>query len=249
MVEMTAYTPGTPSWVDVSTPNIEATKAFYGELFGWEATSYPEMGGYTRFSADGKRVAGAMPTMSPEQPIAWSTYISTDDADAIARSVQEHGGQVVVPPMDVESLGRMAAFIDPTGAFFGVWQPGEFIGAERVNEPGSLVWNELDTRDVDAAKSFYTKVFPWTVEGSTEWMWQLDGRPIGGGMAINESFPPDVPSNWLAYFAVTDHDATVAQVQALGGSVKMSGMNTPFGPIAVVADPHGAVFGIIQTTQ
>ncbi len=254
MVEMTEYTPGTPSWVDLSTPDMEATKAFYGGLFGWEAMSHPEMGGYTNFMVNGKKVCGAAPIMSPDQHPAWSTYISVADADATAQAVRDNGGQVVFPPMDVMELGRMAIFSDPTGASFGVWQPGEHKGAQIVNEPGSVGWNELDTRDMDAAKAFYTKVFPWTAKTNGEGVdtyteWQLDGRSIGGGMVIGGAIPSDVPPNWLTYFVVADSDATVAKVKELGGTVRMSGMDTDEGRIAVVADPHGAVFATIQLKQ
>jgi predicted enzyme related to lactoylglutathione lyase len=250
MVEMTEYTPGTPSWVDVSTPDMEATKAFYGGLFGWGAMSYPEMGGYTNFSVNGKLVCGAAPTMSPDQPPAWSTYICVADADATAQAVRDNGGQVAFPPMDVMELGRMAIFSDPTGASFGVWQPGEHKGAQIVYEPGAVGWNELDTRDMDVAKAFYTKVFPWTAktngEGADAYTeWQLDGRSIAGGMVIGGAIPLDVPPNWLTYFVVSDSDATAAKVKELGGTVRMSGMDTPYGRVAVVADPHGAVFAII----
>ena len=254
MVEMTDYAAGTPSWVDVSTPNMGATKAFYSGLFGWEATTYPEMGGYTNFTKGGKLVCGAAPTQSPDQHPAWGTYIAVDDADATTQAVRENGGQVAMPPMDVMNLGRMAIFQDPTGAFFGIWQAGQHKGAGVVNEPGSLVWNELDTRDMDAAKAFYTKVFPWTAktngEGAESYTeWQLDGRSIAGGMTINEMFPPDVPPNWLTYFAVADSDATVAKAKELGGSAIMPGMDTDQGRFAVLADPHGAVFAVIQMKQ
>lgn len=254
MVEMTDYASGTPSWVDVSTPNMEATKTFYSELFGWEATSYPEMGGYTNFTLRGKLVCGSAPTQSPDQHPAWGTYISVDNADATAQAVRENGGQVAMPPMNVSELGRMAIFQDPTGAFFGVWQPGQHKGAGIVNEPGSFVWNELNTRDMDAAKAFYTKVFPWTAKTNGEAAdayteWQLDGRSIAGGMVINESFPPNVPPNWLTYFAVADSDATVAKATDLGGTAIMPGMDTDQGRIAIIADPHGAVFGVIQMKQ
>src|SRR4051812_34112528 len=183
MVEMTDYAPGTPSWVDVSTTDIEAAKAFYGSLFGWESVSYPEMGGYTNFTLDGKLVCGGVPIQSPGQPPAWSTYVCVADADATARAVGENGGQGAYEPMDVADLGRMAVCIDPTGAFFGLWQPGTHKGAQVVNQPGSFCWNELDTRDIEGAKAFYTKVFPWTAKTSgsgeesyTEW--QLNGRSI-----------------------------------------------------------------------
>jgi predicted enzyme related to lactoylglutathione lyase len=254
VVKMTDYAAGTPSWVDVSTPNMEATKAFYNGLFGWEGTTYPEMGGYTNFTKGGKLVCGAAPTQSPDQHPAWGTYIAVDDADATAQAVQENGGQVAFPPMDVADLGRMALFQDPTGAFLGIWQAGKHKGAQVVNEPGSFVWNELNTRDMDAAKAFYTKVFPWTAKTSGEGAesyteWQLDGRSIAGGMVINESFPPNVPPNWLTYFAVTDSDTTVAKAKELGGTAIMPGMDTDQGRIAVLADPHGAVFAVIQMKQ
>ena len=254
MVEMNDYTPGTPSWVDVSTPDIAATKAFYGGLFGWEATSHPEMGGYTNFTTNGKLVCGAAPFMSPDQHPAWGMYICVSDTDATAQAARDNGGQVVFSPVDVMALGRMAICQDPTGAFFGLWQPGEHKGAQIVNEPGSFVWNELDTRDMEAAKAFYTKVFPWTAKtngegGDAYTEWQLDGRSIAGGMVINESFPPDVPPNWLTYFAVADSDATVAKAKELGGNVMMAGMETEQGRVAIIADPHGAVFATIQMKQ
>lgn len=254
MVEMTDYASGTPSWIDVSTPDMEGTKAFYSRLFGWEAMTYPEMGGYTNFTMNGKLVCGAVPIQSPDQHPAWGTYISVDDADATAQAVRENGGQVAMPPMDVAALGRMAICQDPTGAFFGLWQPGQHKGAQVVNEPGSFGWNELDTRDMDAAKAFYTKVFPWTAktdgEGANAYTeWQLDGRSIAGGMVMGEQFPADVPPNWLTYFVVADSDATVARAHELGGTAIMPGMDTDQGRIAVIADPQGAVFATIQMKQ
>jgi predicted enzyme related to lactoylglutathione lyase len=251
MAEMTDYTPGTPCWVDVSTPDMEATKAFYGALFGWDAVSYPEMGGYTNFTARGKLICGAVPFMSPDQHPAWSTYICVRDADTTAQAVQDGGGQVAFPPMDVADLGRMAICIDPTGAFFGLWQPGTHKGAQLVNEPGSLGWNELDTRDIEAAKAFYTRVFPWTAETNGEGEqayteWKVDGRSIAGGMQMGTQFPADVPPNWLTYFGVADCDAAVAKAQSLGGAVRMPAMDIVQGRFAVLSDPQGAVFAVIQ---
>ncbi|MCA1669074.1 MAG: VOC family protein [Thermomicrobia bacterium] len=256
MVEMTDYAPGTPSWVDVSTPDMEATKAFYGGLFGWETMTYPDMdlGGYTNFTLNGKLVCGAAPTMSPDQQPAWGTYICVADADATTQAIRHNGGQVVMEPMGVMGLGRMALFIDPTGAFFGIWQPGQHKGAQLVNEPGAFVWNELDTRDMDTAKTFYTKVFPWAAKTNGEGVnayteWQLGGRSIAGGMVINDQFPPNVPPNWLTYFAVGDCDAIVARAHELGGTVIMPGMDTEQGRFAVLSDSQGAVFAVIQSKE
>ncbi len=251
MVEMTEYAPGTPIWVDVSTPDMEATKAFYGGLFGWEGVTNEEMGGYTNFTLGGKMVCGGAPTMTPDQHPAWSTYVAVVDADATAKAVQASGGQVAMEPMSVMHLGRMAIFQDPTGAYFGIWQPGAHKGAQLANEPGSFSWNELQTRDIDAAKGFYTKVFPWTAEthGEGEFAyteWKVDGRSIAGGLQMGANFPAEVPPNWQTYFAVADCDATVTKVQELGGKVLMPGMDIDQGRFAVVSDPHGAVFAVIQ---
>jgi predicted enzyme related to lactoylglutathione lyase len=250
-MEMTTYAPGTPIWIDVSTPDMEGTKAFYGALFGWEGTTYPEMGGYTNFTLRGKLVAGGAPIMSPDQSPAWTTYIASADADATAQAVRANGGQVAFPPMDVADLGRMASFIDPTGAFFGVWQPGKHLGAELVNEPGAFIWNELDTRDIEAAKAFYTRAFPWTAQTNGEGAqayteWKVDGRSIAGAMQMGDQFPAEVPPNWLTYFAVADCDGTAAKVQELGGIVRMPGMDIDMGRFAVLSDPNGATFAVMQ---
>src|SRR5579862_9397053 len=118
------YPPGTPIWVDLGSPDLDGSKAFYGGLFGWEAdtTQDPNAGGYTMFTLGGKMIAGLGPQMGPVS--AWSTYVSTADADATAQKVREAGGQVIVEPMTVMEAGRMAVFTDPQGAFISAWQPG-----------------------------------------------------------------------------------------------------------------------------
>ena len=104
MSERTSYAPGTPCWVDLGTPDIEASEAFYGELFGWEIPELPNsarLGGYRRAKKNGKDVAGVAPLMQEGQPPAWSTYVSVADAAATLAAVGEAGGQVIVEPMDV----------------------------------------------------------------------------------------------------------------------------------------------------
>src|SRR5215210_6034585 len=124
-----SYPPGTPTWVDLTTPDVNAAARFYGELFGWEAEDLGQHAGhYHMFRKDGKMVAAATP-MDPNQHPAWATYIATDDANATAAKVREAGGQVVMEPFDVMDSGRMAVFQDPAGAFIAAWQPGTHKGA------------------------------------------------------------------------------------------------------------------------
>ncbi|HLZ29054.1 MAG TPA: VOC family protein [Chloroflexota bacterium] len=248
-----SYAPGTPLWIDLGTPDLPASISFYGQLFGWQGEDMGEsFGHYTMMSQDGKPVAAIAPLMSPQQPTAWSTYISTTNAAETAKKVTEAGGQVIAPPMQVADSGTMAVFLDPTGGAFGVWQSDKFNGAELVNTPNSLTWNELSTRDLPAAKAFYTKVFPWTAhsnpmpDGSEYVEWQIDGKSIGGAMAMNAQIPAQVPPHWLVYFAVANTDNTVKRAQELGAKLMMPAMDIPQGRFAVITDPQGATFAVIQ---
>lgn len=255
MSERTSYEPGIPCWVDLGTPDIDAAAAFYAGLFGWsipEAENAEQTGGYRQAMLRGKPVAGVMPLMQEGQPPAWSSYVSVEDADATAAKVREAGGTVMAEPMDVMDLGRMAIFADPTGAVFGIWQPGSFIGAELVNEANTLSWNELNTRDTAGAKEFYSAVFGWTYEDmevenvGTYTALQVDGNSVGGMLDITGRVPDEVPANWLTYFAVDDTDATVAKLKELGGSVNMEPIDIVAGRFAVLSDPFGAVFAVIK---
>lgn len=252
---MSTPAPGTPSWVDLGSPDLEASKRFYSELFGWTAdtSADPQAGGYTIFNKDGKAVAGAGPLFSEGQPTAWSTYIATDNADAVAARVEEAGGKVISPPFDVMQFGRMGVFTDPSGAFFSIWQAGEMPGAELFNAPGALCWNELMTRDPEGAKAFYASVFGWGVKDSpfgelTYTEWQVDGRTVAGmfPMVGPDAPPPEVPPHWVVYFAVDDCDATVAKTQELGGAVVLPPKDIPQGRFAMLTDPHGAAFSVIK---
>jgi predicted enzyme related to lactoylglutathione lyase len=252
---MPEYAPGVPLWVDVSSPDMDRTRAFYSGLFGWEAQVIPdpEAGGYTFFTLDGQSVGAAGPTTGPHQHPAWTTYVCSADADATARAVKEAGGEVVMEPMDVFDQGRMAVFRDPTGAHVSIWQPGQFAGAGRVNDPGSFCWNELYTRDMPAAREFYGKVFGWEVEesefsGGAYTVFKLDGRPIAGGLDMSTMLPEHVPPHWLVYFTVEDTEGTAARARELGATILAGPQPTPMGPMAVINDPVEAAFAIIQAS-
>ncbi len=254
---MPPYPPGTPSWVELNSPDIDASADFYRGLMGWDAAESgpPEQtGGYRLFQQDGKSVAGLMRHMQEDQPTAWMTYVNVADADETAAAVRAAGGTVLVEPMDVMDLGRMAFFLDPTGAAFGIWQPRAFGGAEIVNEPNSLCWNEVHTRDVDADREFYSRVFGWvpgrpSFEGAPEsyTVWQLEGKGVAGMMQLTDDlFPPQVPPQWTVCFAVADCDATLDRARELGATVTAGPMDMPIGRFAGLIDPQGAAFTIMQ---
>jgi len=258
MSERTSYTPGTPCWVDLTTPDVEAAASFYGELFGWEVPELPnsaEMGGYRRAKKDGRDVAGVFPLMQEGQPPAWGTHVSVTDAEATMDAVREAGGQVLVEPMEVADYGKMSVFVDPTGAVCGAWQPNTFAGAESVNEYGCFGWNELGTRDSAAAREFYGKVFGWdyaeeeSERAGTYTVWKVGDALVGGMLNIAGMLPDEIPAHWLVYFTVEDTDAALQKVEAGGGDVKFGPMETPIGRFAVVADQFGAVFAVMQPSE
>ncbi len=149
MAERKSYLAGTPSWVDLGTPDTQAAARFYGELFGWAAgfDPRPEAGGYGLFTLRDRRVAGIGPQMAPGPPY-WAVYVTVADINATAAKVIQHGGKLVAGPMEVFAAGHMAVAQDPVGTPISLWQPGDHIGAEIVNEPGAFTWNELATPDM-----------------------------------------------------------------------------------------------------
>jgi uncharacterized protein len=244
--------PGVPNWVDLGSPDLDASRRFYAQLFGWTPNISPDpsFGGYTTFSKDDKSVAGAGALANEGQVPAWSTYLATDNADAVAARVEENGGGTVAAPMDVGQEGRMAVFTDPAGAVFSVWQARDNPGAQLVNAPGALTWNELTTRDPAGAKRFYGAVFGWDAQdnpdGDTTYtMWTLGDQPIGGMMPMAGK-SPDLPPIWMVYFGVEDCDATAGTAASLGGEVVVAPADNAQGRFAVLNDPQGALFSIIK---
>jgi uncharacterized protein len=248
----TAWPDGTPCWIDIGVRDIEAAKAFYSTLFGWEFTGGdPEFGGYLNAAKAGRAVAGMGPLMNPEDSPGWTTYFATDDAAATAARIREAGGKVVVEPMEVGPMGTMVIALDPQGNPFGLWQSGMHTGARIHNEPGALAWNEAMVDDTAAAKRFYSTVFGFTFEQMSAEMagegmdyatFNTGANPLGGLGASD----PSMPKGWLTCFSVSSTDEAVATVEAKGGTVTMPPMDTPFGRFAIAKDPWGAPFEVMQ---
>jgi predicted enzyme related to lactoylglutathione lyase len=250
MGERTSHAPGTFSWADLSTSDAAGAKAFYTSLFGcdFEDNPIPDDGVYTMLLNGGKAVAALFDRPQEEQPPAWNSYVTVDRADEAAASAQEHGGMVVMEAFDVMDVGRMAVFQDPTGAFLSVWQPAQSIGAERVNEPGAMTLNQLNTKNPERAQPFYESVFGWRFESvsSDPPYWGIyNGDRLNGGMM---PLPEDAgaPSHWLVYFGSESVDDDAGRIAELGGQVIVDPMAVPGGRILVAMDPQGAIFGLLS---
>jgi predicted enzyme related to lactoylglutathione lyase len=250
MGERTSYTPGTFSWVDLATTDEDGAKAFYGALFGWEAHDLPvgDGGVYSMQMLGGRRVcaiAGQPPALREAgAPPHWQSYVTVESADEAAARGGELGATVHAGPFDVMAAGRMAVIQDPQGAFFNVWEPRGNFGAELVNAPGALAWNELSTPDMDGAAAFYGALFGWQLApmdtGDSPYLVIRNGEANNGG--VRPLDPPTMPPSWGVYFAVDDIESALARVQKLGGALIMGPMDIGIARIGVVADPQGAVF-------
>jgi predicted enzyme related to lactoylglutathione lyase len=243
-----------PAWVDLSSPDPEDSRNFYAELLGWDiqVSPDPQYGGYAMATDAGVGLAGIGAKMDPSAPTAWSLYIGTDDVAALAQRVTDNGGTVVMAPFDVGDQGKMAVFRDPAGAFFSAWQASAMRGFVS-HQPGAFDWAELNARDVDSVLPFYEKVFGWVVKrgepsnGQPPYNeFQLEGESILGAWEMNPNVPPEVPAYWQIYFSVGDVDVAVARALSLGATTVAGPQDMPGGRWAILADPQGAMFGVLR---
>jgi uncharacterized protein len=273
MPELDRYIPGVPCWIDTRQPDPNAAAEFYGGLFGWEIEETMPAGspgnylmarlGAGEVAAIGSQREGAPPTTD------WNTYVWVESADETAGKVRKAGGKVLTEPFDIFEAGRMAVFADPEGAVFCVWQPNQNRGATVVNEPGSLNFNGLHTRDLEGAKAFYGAVFGW--EALPMGMWALPAygdhlealnpgtrertAEMGGPTRFEEVVAavsvipddqPDTPAHWDVTFGVADADAIAERAAELGGTVLVPPFDAPWIRGTVIRDPQGATFNANQ---
>lgn len=256
MSERSEYPAGVPLWVDLTTTDPEAAMTFYEQLFGWELDrGAPEFGGYTMCRLRGRRVAGINGQPGPEGMLpTWITYLSSQDVDATATRVTEAGGERFMGPMDVADQGRLLIGRDPLGALIGFWQPRVHVGAEIVNEPGALSWNELLTPDLDEAAAFYAAVCGHHYDeedtgpdGPAYRTFLVDDRPVGGMLATDDL--QGRPPQWIPYFAVANIDDATRLVSELGGRVHGDPVDSPYGRWSTITDPQGAWLRLVTLPE
>jgi uncharacterized protein len=268
------YIPGVPCWVDASEPEPQAAVDFYSGLFGWQVEDSlpPDSDGHyfiarheatttSIFDLSRQKLQGdvagirSIPESAPPMAM-WNTYFWVDGADEAASKVKDAGGSVVTEPFEFTDACRMAVCTDPEGAAFGVWEAKNHKGAQLVNDSGALVFNGLNTRDVEAARSFYAAVFGWqtgsigagsqgwTLPGYGDWLEQEHhpdlrkqmeeaGAPQGFEDVVAAIVPmtddqPDTPAHWGVTFATDDTDATAEKAAELGGTVIVSPFDAPW---------------------
>jgi predicted enzyme related to lactoylglutathione lyase len=269
--ERDGYIAGVPCWVDTSQPDPNTAAEFYGGLFGWEFEDAMPAGSEARYLIARLRggdvaAVSSQPEQAPGRAV-WNTYIWVEDADEAASKAREAGGSVLSEPFDVIDAGRMAVLSDPEGAVFCVWQAREHKGARIVNEPGSLNFNVLNTREPETAKGFYGALFGWTtLDFGSGVFWTLSAygdyleeltpgvreRTAELGAAgfedVLAAITPiagddgDTPAHWGVTFSTVDADAAAAKAAELGGTVLVGPVDAPYSRLTVLRDPQGATF-------
>lgn len=261
---------GVPVWFDLSSSDPAAAATFYGGLFGWDQEPLGvEFGGYSFFTYRDKMIAGLGPKPPGQDfPDVWCTYFQTADIEKAVREASEAGGSVVAGPMDIPRQGFMAIVADPgsdpatnngrnpQGAVFGLWQPREHKGFQLHMEVGAPCYFELLSTGYGAAVEFYRTVLGRevvTVSDTDEFRYsQLSlpdanpGEGLAGIMDGVRFLPPDVPSHWSIYIGVENADETAAKAAELGGTVIDSPEDTPYGRLATISDPFGAMLKLHQ---
>lgn len=248
-MDITAYSPGQISFVDLASPDLDEAAAFYSKLFGWTVLEMiPGPDGYRMFAKGDKIVAGLGP-VAPDQRAGWLNYIAVSNADEAVERALAAGGSVVTAVTQVGEAGRSAVLSDPGGAVIAAWEPGKRKGADIINEPGAIAWNELLTPDHATAAAFYADVFGMTTEPmGPDYTIFKSGEIYTAGMSALNPESPDAVPGWSVVFAVEDTDGAAASAAALGGEVRVRPTDSSEGRYSLLADPQGATFSIIAPT-
>jgi predicted enzyme related to lactoylglutathione lyase len=252
---MAAQPEGTPVWADAMFTDLDGAKRFYGDVLGWNFhESSPEYGNYTQADVDGKAVAAVVPPMpGQEGQSQWCLYFASPDVTATAAKIREHGGEILMEPMQVGDFGTMCLAREPSGAVFGVWQAGQHEGFEARGVPGAYCWAEVFTREPEKADTFFAKVFPYTAKQLEDdavdfRIFDVGDETVLGRMRMTDDFPPEVPSYINVYFTVDDCDEAVGKATDQGAVLHYGPVTTPFGRFAALTDPQGANFSVIDVS-
>lgn len=250
-------------WYELLTKDPTAGQEFYKKVVGWGTETWT--GGerpYTMFTRGGVPLAGVMEL--PEEareagaPSHWLAYIGAPDLDALAAQAQRSGAKVLVPTMEIATVGRMTVLCDPQGAVFALFQPEQEPAAPAPPQVGDCSWHELAADDEAAAWPFYSALFGWEKRGEAHDMgpagayqeYGCPGVPFPLGGIFRKPAEMPAPPHFMLYFRVPDVNEKVELVKSLGGRVVNGPMEVPGGDFIVnCLDPQGAAFSLHHATK
>jgi hypothetical protein len=251
---------GLPCWVEVSCLDEAVTKQFYTGLFGWKygvrRDPAAPTGRYWIASMGGTPTSVLYQRGTRSAP-GWTLHISVPHTASAAEWVEHLGGTVTLGPMAIPGRGNILHAVDACGAPVVFWEtPEDWEFA--TDEPNAFSGADLNTHDGVAADHFYTKLFTYSCHqiGDGESVdyaeYLIDHTPVLYRYVMGAEYRRDTPPHWMVYFEVDPArgvDATAGQALMLGGSVVVQPYDTPFGRVAILADPDGAVFAVIDHSR
>jgi predicted enzyme related to lactoylglutathione lyase len=234
-----------PAWVTLSSADPQAAAAFYQAVLGWEISEAGELYG----SVDGWPVAAIVHATGDAQ--GWLLHIEVDDIATAVDTVTRAGGNTLVPAT-AKTDPAVAVVTDTNGTRFGLHASGAKQHG-RSSSPGAFAWGELITDDIDASAAFYSAAFGWQLTdpkgplGRREW--RLNGRAVSGLLPRPPAMPAETPTYWDVYFAVPDIEAAVTTAVERNATPLLAPIPIEIGTIAVLLDPAGAIFTLIQASS
>jgi predicted enzyme related to lactoylglutathione lyase len=242
---------GTFCFAELNTHDITQAQRFYGTVFGWKTEPLAEDGGYLVFQQNGRDVAALRHGKGPTR---WIPYLAVESADQTTIRARDLRASVVAPPFDLDGLARKAVIHDPAGGVIGLWEPRGHGGAAVLDEPGSMWWAELVTRDFPSAQKFYAGLLGWRAVDTLKYgirysVFKLGDQAVAGLLPIGADWGPVSPY-WQVLFAVDGCDAAVERARAAGGSLVFGPNDIPnAGRAGIVTDPAGAIFVVMEPSE
>ena len=251
-MEVTNHTKGAFCFAELVTQDAELARRFYGELFGWTAIDVPgSAGSRSLFQLRGKTVAGLR--RSAHGPRRWVPFLKVESVDAFTARAAELGGTLLDGSTAGPGLPRTATICDPGGGVVGIGEEMSHPGAELVEEPGSMWWIELLTREIAAVRTFYSRLVGWDAREvrfphleNPYTVFQIGQESVAGAIEIEHNWGL-LPPRWQVLFAVDDCDARLARARALGGVNDFAPIDVPkAGRLVGLRDPADAHFVMVQ---
>ena len=243
-------------WVDLITTDIESAKRFYGGLFGWTYRDIMtgQNGSYAVALMDDQPVAGLIARDAPtgeHRQSAWLTFMAVRDVNAAKRIAVAHGAKLLVETRNYPQRGQQAVFADPQGAVFAVLASRSGDPADDEVSPGEWIWSSLMTSDADTDATFYQSLFGYDVfelqSDSGDHLVLSTDKFARASVNTMSGKNPNRHPHWINFVRVADVAEAAAKSTELGGRVLVEPhIDRHGGRVALLADPAGAPFGVME---
>ena len=246
-------------WADLVTPDLSAAEKFYGALFGWRFQAVRTgSSDYALAMFDGRPIGGLIQKPVPageHRQSAWLTFIAVRDVDGVKRTAVAHKAKVLMDSKTYEGRGRQAILADPEGAVFAIIASSSGDSPDYLAEPGEWIWSSLHAKDAGSEAAFYQDIFGYDVYdlATDDGLEHLILSTDDVARASANQHPDGASqrhAHWLNYVRVNDANDTVAKAVSLGGKVLVQPHPDRHGGlVAVIADPAGAPFGVMEWSE